>query len=122
MDIAQIEGLHKRLGVLSSEIETLKKDYQTYSDQELKSRVKYELEGDRLWLKYKADKNPYNILKPTKEDLEKMIHLDLEELYIDMLLGRKQKEVCHQKYKMCETQISTIQSRMSFVKQEMSMV
>lgn len=122
MDASQIQGLHKRLGVLSSEIEELKKDYKRYADQELTNRAKYEMESDKLWLEYKAIGNPHKIAKPTSADLESMIHLALEDLYINMLIARKEKETCTQMYKMCETQISTIQSRLSYVKQEMSML
>ena len=122
MDIHKINDLNNKLTILCNDIEQQKKDFIKYSKDELQIKNIYELKEAKLSLEYKSLGNPYNISKPTKEDLERMIKLELQDLYINLQLAKKQKEIVIQHYKMTETQVSTIQSRLSFAKEEMKLL
>lgn len=122
MEATEVFGLNRRLSRLCEEIEHLKKEYEDYAKKELALMKDYEIKEAKLCLTWKVEGHPqYNIKKPTVDDLERMTKLELQEEYFSLQLAKKQKEIAIQKYKMAETQISTIQSRLSYTKKEMEL-
>lgn len=122
MDTAAIANLHKRLEIYEKRLEDVINEYKQYAYEEITSMKQYELEEAKLALKYKTEGNPYKIQKPTQDDLERMMKLELTDLYFAVTISKKQKEVSLSKYKIISTQISTIQSRLKFVSDEMKLV
>lgn len=122
MEAIHINGLNQRLSKLCEEIEDLKKEYEGYARKELTLLKNYEVKEAQLCLTWKTEGHPkYKIAKPTVDDLERMIKLELQQEYFELQLAKKQKEIAIQKYKMAETQISTIQSRLAYTRKEMEL-
>lgn len=123
METIEVTGLNRRLSKLCEEIEGLKKEYEEYSRQELALLKDFELKEAKLCLTWKTEGHPIykDIKKPTVDDLDRMVKLELQEEYFNLQLAKKQKEIAIQKYKMAETQISTIQSRLAYTRKEMEL-
>lgn len=123
MEAIHINGLNLRLSKLCEEIEGLKKEYEQYARKELQLLKDYEVKEAKLCLTWKTEGHPIykEIKKPTVDDLERMVKLELQTEYFELQLAKKQKEIAIQKYKMCETQISTIQSRLAYTRKEMEL-
>jgi hypothetical protein len=122
LEAIEVAELNKRLSRFCEEIEGLKKEFELYARKELLLIKDYELKEAKLCLQWKTEGHPvYKIPKPTVDDLERMTKLELQKEYIDLLLAKKQKEIALTKCKMTETQISTIQSRLSYTKKEMEL-
>ena len=121
MDNREIIELQNKIKYFAEEIENYKKEYRELANEELQKTKEYTLEEAKLALEYKTGKNPYNIAKPTKDDLDRMIRIALEKVFLDMELAKKRKEIVEKQYKMTEIQISALQSMLSYQKQLMNL-
>ena len=91
METIEVTGLNKRLSKLCEEIEHLKKEYEEYSRQELALLKDFELKEAKLCLTWKTEGHPIykDIKKPTVDDLDRMVKLELQEEYFNLQLAKK---------------------------------
>ena len=91
METIEVTGLNRRLSKLCEEIEGLKKEYEEYSRQELALLKDFELKEAKLCLTWKTEGHPIykDIKKPTVDDLDRMVKLELQEEYFNLQLAKK---------------------------------